>query len=96
MNLWGIVDKYEETFFPNVDLKVKNMKDVQKRNIFVDNQFVHIRSCKRPAEIWKILCNIYVLMNLSNVFFSCAATCVCAKCKKMMVCWITSTRLWHL
>lgn len=31
MNLWGIVDNYEETFFSNVDPKVKKIRKTYKK-----------------------------------------------------------------
>ena len=34
-----------------------------------NNQLVHIKGCKRAAEVWKTICNIHQTKNLSNIFF---------------------------
>ena len=33
------------------------------------NQLLRIKSCKRPPEAWKTLCNIHKMDNLSNILF---------------------------
>ena len=76
MDLWEIVDDSEEAPPSNADAKV--MKDYQRRvkkatsiiglNL-VNSQFMHIKSCKGPAEAWKILCNIHKTRNLFNILF---------------------------
>lgn len=37
----------------------------------VDNQLAHIKDCNGPAMAWKILCDIHVTNNLSNILFIC-------------------------
>lgn len=62
--------------FSNADPKVLNTYQRHLKKIMfivdinlMDNQLVHIKSCKGPAEVWKILCNIYETKNLSNFLF---------------------------
>lgn len=76
MDLWKIMDEFEETLPSNVDFKVK--KEYQRRikkavsiiglNL-ADNQFAHIKSCTRLGEAWKTLCNILEMKSLSNIIF---------------------------
>ena len=76
MDLWDIVDEFEETSLSNANPKVlKKYQRCVKKTMFIinidlaDNQLVQIKSCKGPAEAWKILCNIYETNSLSNILF---------------------------
>ncbi len=35
----------------------------------VDAQLAHIKSCKGPAEAWRVLCNIHETRSLANILF---------------------------
>lgn len=50
--------------------RVKNVMSIISLN-FADNQLTHIKSCKRPVDAWKTLCNIHKTKKLSNIFFVC-------------------------
>ena len=76
VDLWDIVDGSEKAPPSNADPKV--LKEYQRRvkkamSIIVlnlaDNQLAHVKSCKGPAEAWKILCNIHETKSLSNILF---------------------------
>ena len=78
MDLWDIVNKYEEPLPSNVDPKVlKEYERHIKKAMFiiglnlVDNQFVHINNCKGPAETWKIICNISNILFIHPKIFTC-------------------------
>lgn len=76
MDVWNIVDGSKEPPPSNADPKmlreyqrrVKNAMSIIGFNL-VDNQLAHIKSCKRPVEVWKTLCNIHEMKSLSNIFF---------------------------
>ena len=66
MDLWNIMDGSKEP--PPFNANSKMLKEYQiriKKAIFIiglnleDNQLANIKSCKRPIEGWKILCNIH-------------------------------------
>ena len=76
VDLWDIVDGSEKA--PPSDADPKVLKEYQRRvkkamSIIVlnlaDNQLAHVKSCKGPAEAWKILCNIHETKSLSNILF---------------------------
>jgi hypothetical protein len=76
MDLCNIVDKSEEPPPSNADPKVlKEYQRCVKKAMFIiglnlaGNQLAHIKSCKEPAEVWKIICNIYETKSLSNIIF---------------------------
>ncbi len=76
MDLWEIVDGFEEAPPSNADPKI--IKEYQRHvkkamsiigiNL-VDSQLHHIKRCKGPAEAWKTLCNIRETQSLSNILF---------------------------
>jgi hypothetical protein len=77
LDLWKIVDESEEA--PGEEASSKVRKDYHKRekkalgtiamNLDEAN-FMHIISCKRAADAWKILCNIHESRNLSNILWT--------------------------
>jgi hypothetical protein len=81
---WDIADKFEVASPSNVDPKV--LKEYQRRvkkalSIIVlnlaDNQFMHVKSCKGPAEGWKTFCNIHETKSFSNILFVCRKFFTC-------------------
>ena len=76
MDLWNIVDRSKEILPSNVD---PNVKKAYQRHVkkamsimglnLVDNQLIHIKSCKGPTKAWKTLCNIHETKSLSNILF---------------------------
>lgn len=76
IGFWGIVDVSKEPSPSNVETNIrKNFKMFTSMAIFivalnlVENQLTHIKSCKRPTEAWKTLCDIRKTRNLSNNLF---------------------------
>jgi hypothetical protein len=76
MDLWEIVDEFEEAPLSNADPKViKEYQRCAKKAMstiginLVDSQLHHIKRCKGPTEAWKTLCNIHETRNLSNILF---------------------------
>jgi hypothetical protein len=76
VDLWDIVDGSEKVPPSNADPKVlmEYQRRVKKAMSIImlnlaDNQLAHIKSCKGPAEAWKILCNIHETKSLSNILF---------------------------
>jgi hypothetical protein len=77
LDLWDIVDESEEA--PGLEASLKVKKDFQRRERKAlgtiamnldETNFMHIISCKRAADAWKTLCNIYESRNLSNILWS--------------------------
>jgi hypothetical protein len=76
IDLWKIVEGMEEA--PPFDASDKEKIDYQRRvrkvmsiiglNL-VDAQLAHIKSCRGPAEAWRVLCNIHETRSLSNILF---------------------------
>lgn len=78
MDLWDIVGETKDP--PLFDDDPKVLKEYNRRVkkamsviglSLVDNELAHIKSCKGPAEAWKILCNIHETKSLSNILFIC-------------------------
>lgn len=76
INLWNIVDKFEEVPPSNANSKVnKEYQRHIKKVIFIiglnftDNRLVHIKNCKGHVKKWKTLCNIHKTKSLSNILF---------------------------
>jgi len=84
MDLWEIVDGYEEGPPSNADPKIiKEYQRCVKKAMsiiginLVDSQLHHIKRCKGPAEAWKTLCNIHKTRSLSNILFICRKFFMC-------------------
>ena len=76
-DLWEIVEDSEEPPSDEADAKVKKSYERRVKKAFSmiacnlgDRQLAHVRSCKGPAEAWKVLCNIHQTKSLSNILFT--------------------------
>ena len=74
IDIWDIVDKSEEILPSNADPEILKVYQRRiKKTIsmiglsLMDNQLAYIKSCKRLAESWKIICNIYETKSLFNI-----------------------------
>jgi hypothetical protein len=75
MDLWDIVDIYEEVSPFSMDPKV--LKEYQIRVKKAMPNLAHIKNCKCPAKVWKTLCNIPATKSLSNIFLICRKFFTC-------------------
>jgi hypothetical protein len=76
MDLWDIVDKFEEALPSNGDHKakkeyqrrIKKVKSIISLNL-ANNQLTHIKSCKGLEEAWETLCNTHKTKSMFNILF---------------------------
>lgn len=75
-DLWEIVEGTEEPPPSDADVKEKKSYERRVKKAFAviacnlaDRQLAHVRTCKGPAEAWRVLCNIHETKSLSNVLF---------------------------